>query len=83
MTKTVTASEAKTKFYNLLSKVSHGGIEFIVTWNGKPVAILTNLEDQSQLKETIDVLSNPEMMHQIASSQRFYKQKKKDRKAIK
>ena len=77
MIKTLTASEAKTSFYNLLAKVSHGDIEVIVTRNGKPAAALISINELSQLKETIDVLTDPAMMQQIMSSRRFYRKHRK------
>ena len=73
MTKTFTASETKSSFYDLLSKVSNGNVEIIVTRNGKPAAVLMSVGELSQLKETIDVLSDPDMMHQVAVSNPYYK----------
>ena len=43
-----------------------------VTRKGKPAAVLVNHAEYERLKETIDVLSDPELMKQIGLSRRFY-----------
>jgi antitoxin YefM len=50
--------------------------EVIVTKNGRPAAILMNVDEYTRLKETLDVLSDPELMNQIAESRSFYKTKR-------
>ena len=44
----------------------------VVTRNGKPAAVLINYDEYERLKETLDVLSDPVSMRQIAQSKRFY-----------
>ena len=51
--------------------------EVIVTKNGRPAAILMNIDEYTRLKETLDVLSDPGLMNQIAESRAFYKTKRK------
>lgn len=50
--------------------------EVIVTKNGRPAAILINIDEYTRLKETLDVLSDPGLMSQIAESRAFYKTKR-------
>ena len=77
MTKTFTASEAKTSFFDLLAKVAKGDLEVIVTKNGKPAAALISVDELTQLKETIDVLIDPSLMKQVAASRIFYKKNRR------
>lgn len=50
--------------------------EVIVTKNGRPAAILTTIDEYTRLKETVDVLCDPELMSQVAESLAFYKAKR-------
>ena len=69
MTKILTASNAKAHFYKLIEGV-HIGDEIIVTKNGKPTIAMLSAEELSSLRETLDVLSDPELMRQIRHSER-------------
>ena len=69
MTKILPASEVKAQFYRLIEGVGIGD-EIIVTKNGRPTVALLSARDLSSLKETLDVLSDPELMRQIRASQR-------------
>ena len=48
-----------------------------MTKNGRPAAVLINVDEYTRLKETVDVLSDPALMSQIAESRAFYKRKNK------
>jgi len=45
--------------------------EVVVTRNGKPAAVLVNIREYERLKETLDVLSDPDLMRQIRASERY------------
>jgi len=49
----------------------------IVTKNGRPAAILINVDEYARLKEMLDVLSDPTLMSQIVESRKFYRTKRK------
>ena len=65
-------SEVKTRLPELVSGVQEREDEIVVTRNGKPAAVLVNYVEYERLKETLDVLSDPVSMRQIAQSKRFY-----------
>ena len=46
--------------------------EIVVTRNGRPTAMLVSYEDYRRQRDTLDILSNPDMMRQIRQSRRFY-----------
>jgi antitoxin YefM len=77
MAKTLSLSEVKTRLPELVAGVQEREEEVIVTKNGRPAAILINIDEYTRLKETLDVLSDPGLMSQIAESRAFYKIKRK------
>jgi prevent-host-death family protein len=77
MTKTLSLSEVKARLPELVAGVQEREEEVIVTKNGRPAAMLINVDEYVRLKETLDVLSDPGLMSQIAESRAFYKTKRK------
>jgi antitoxin YefM len=77
MAKTLSLSEVKTRLPELVAGVQEREEEVIVTKNGRPAAILMNVNEYTRLKETLDVLSDARLMSQIAESRAFYKAKHK------
>jgi len=77
MAKTLSLSEVKTRLPELVAGVQEREEEVVVTKNGRPAAILINVDEYIRLKETLDVLSDPALMKQIGRSQAFYKTAKK------
>jgi antitoxin YefM len=73
MAKTLSLSEVKTRLPELVAGVQEREEEVVVTKNGRPAAILINVNEYIRLKETLDVLSDPALMKQIGRSQAFYK----------
>lgn len=72
MSKTMPISEVKTRLPELVSGVAEREEEIVVTRNGKPAAVLVNYNEYERLKDTLDVLSDPVLMKQIAQSTSFY-----------
>ena len=77
MAKTLPLSEVKTRLPELVAGVEEREEEVVVTKNGRPAAVLVNVQEYSRLKETLDVLSDPDLMQQIAESRAFYRAGKK------
>src|SRR5258706_9458137 len=69
MAKILPISEVKAKLPELVNRVEAFEDEIIVTRNGKPAAMLVSYADYERLKETLDVLSDPELMRQIRQSE--------------
>ena len=65
MTRTLTASEAKTRFFELLKGVRDREDEIVVTKDGEPAAILLSYQEFEQLIETLEILSDPKAMRRI------------------
>lgn len=77
MAKTLPLSEVKTRLPELVAGVDEREEEIVVTKNGRPAAVIVNVQEYARLKETLDVLSDPDLMHQIAESRAFYRSRKK------
>ena len=77
MAKTLPLSEVKTHLPELIAGVEEREEEIVVTKNGRPAAILVNVQEYARLKETLDVLGDPAMMKQIGQSETFYRNGRK------
>jgi antitoxin YefM len=72
MAKTLPISEVKARLPELVTGIAEREEEVIVTRNGKPAAVLINYAEYERVKETIDILSDADLMRQIRKSQAFY-----------
>lgn len=70
MAKTLSLSEVKTRLPELIAGVQDREEEVVVTKNGRPAAILINVQEYARLKEMLDVLSDPVLMKQINQASR-------------
>jgi len=70
-------SEVKARLPELVAGVEEREEKVVVTKDGRPAADLVNMQKYARLKETIDVLSDPALMDQIAESKAFYRTRKK------
>ena len=59
-------SEVKTRLPELVVGVQEREEKVVVTKNRRPAAMLINVDEYTRLKETLDVLSDPTLMSQIA-----------------
>jgi prevent-host-death family protein len=72
MAKTLPISEVKARLPELVRGVEEREEEVVVTRNGRPAAVLVSYAEFERLKETLDVLSDPDLMRQIEESRAFY-----------
>jgi antitoxin YefM len=72
MSQALSISEVKARLPQLVTGVEEREEEIVVTRRGKPAAILVNYSEYERLKETLDVLSDSELMQQIRGSLKFY-----------
>src|SRR5205823_14034818 len=77
MAKILPISEVKARLPELVTAVEEREDEVVVTRNGKPAAMLINYAEYERLKETLDILSDPEMMRQIRESEAYFASGKK------
>ena len=67
MAKILPISDVKARLPELVTGVEKREEKVIVTRNGKPAAMLVSYAEYERLKETLDVLSDPDLMRQIHS----------------
>src|SRR5450755_2666476 len=67
---TVTATEAKTSFLELLRGVAERGDAVGITRNGKPSGVLVSAEEWESLIETVSILSDASAMRKMARARR-------------
>ena len=72
MARILPISEVKARLPELVVGVLEREEEIVVTRNGRPAAMLVNVDEYARLKETLDVLSDPDMMRQIRASERYF-----------
>ena len=65
MIKTLPITEAREKLTTLVNKAHKQLDEYIITVNGKPAAVLMSAAEYESWKETIDILSDPELVKSI------------------
>jgi prevent-host-death family protein len=69
---TLSLSEVKTRLPELVAGVQEREEEVVVTKNGRPAAVLITVDENTRLKETLNVLSDPVLLKQISQSKSFY-----------
>ena len=72
MAKILPISEVKARLPELVTGIAEREEEVVVTRNGRPAAVLINYAEYERVKETIDILSDSDLMQQIRKSQAFY-----------
>ena len=63
--KTLPITEARDSLPDLVNRAATKLDEFVITVNGKPKAVLMSSEEFEGWKETIDILSDPELVQDI------------------
>ena len=70
MSETLSLSEVKARFSELVDRVEGEDERIVVTRNGRPAAVLVSADDLESLEETLAVLSDRELMKRIGESER-------------
>jgi len=63
--RTLSLSEAKMKFSELVESVTTMDEQVVITRNGRPAAVLISPDEFESWKETVAIKSNPELMQEI------------------
>ncbi|MBF0123350.1 MAG: type II toxin-antitoxin system Phd/YefM family antitoxin [Candidatus Omnitrophica bacterium] len=65
MVNTIPLTELRPKLPDVIDRVSKYMDRFIITRHGRPEAVLMSQEDYESIMETIEILSNPELVREI------------------
>ena len=63
-------AEVKAKFSEMVDRVEHQHDRITVTRNGRPAAVLVSVDDLAALEDTLELLSDPTAMADIAQARR-------------
>lgn len=61
-------TDARNRLSELIEEVERTHERIEITRHGRPVAVLISPDDLAALEETLDVISNPDAMRQLAES---------------
>lgn len=70
--RSLSISEVKARLSELVAGVMEREEEVVVTRNGRPAAVLVNVDEYERLKETLDVLGDADLMRQVRDSERYF-----------
>ena len=70
---TVSATQARTKLYELLEEVEKLSKRIVITSHGKTKAVLVNADELEGLEETLEVLRDKDAMASIERSKKDIK----------
>ncbi len=65
MLEAISITEARKDLLHLIDRVEGGLYRFMVTRHGKPVAVVLGYEEYSRMIETLKLMEDPEMAHDI------------------
>ena len=65
----VPLSSVRIRFSELVRRVKDEHDRLVITRNGVPAAVLISPDDLESLEETLEVMSNPELVAQMRESQ--------------
>ena len=63
-------AEVKAKFSEMVDRVEQQHDRITVTRNGRPAAVLMSVDDLAALEDTLELLSDPSAMAEIAQARR-------------
>jgi len=66
---TLPVSEARSTLKTLVDRVAGTHERVMLTRNGRPAAVLISPDDLEGLEETLEILSNPDLMRQITEGE--------------
>lgn len=69
MARVVPLTEARATLSDLLDLVQGEEEEIVITRNGKPVAVLVSADAWESMEETIEILSDPELLADLEASE--------------
>lgn len=72
MAKVIPISEVKARLPELVLAVEQREEEIVVTRNGRPAAVLLNVDEYERLKATIDTLADPELIMAVGHRSEVY-----------
>ncbi|MEX1051827.1 MAG: type II toxin-antitoxin system Phd/YefM family antitoxin [Patescibacteria group bacterium] len=73
---TISSTEARKNFAEVVDKISNAGARYTLTVNGRPKVVMLNAEEYDSWMETLDIMSNPETVKSIKQSEKEFREGK-------
>jgi len=70
--KTITITEGRKKLFKIAEEVQKPDSQYVFTIEGKPGIVLMSADEYDSLMETMEILSNPEIMRDIKKAEEEY-----------
>ncbi len=67
------ATEAREKFFKILEEVKKPARVYTITLGGKPKAVILSAEEYGAWRETIEIMSNPEIIKDLKEAEKDFK----------
>ena len=65
MNKSMTATEARKRFYAVIDAAKHPGVFFVITHEGLPKVVVMSFEEFEGWQETLEIMSDPSLNKDI------------------
>jgi len=66
---TTSLADAKNRLSEIIQSAQETHERFVITKNGRPAVVLISVDDLESLEETLDILSDPQLMAEIREGQ--------------
>lgn len=70
MSESLPLAHVKSKFSEIVDRVEHTHDRIVVTRNGRPAAVMISPEELESIEDTLELLSDPVAMREIAEARR-------------
>lgn len=70
MTKTLSITQAREELTSIVNKAKRKLDEFVITVNGAPAAVLMSATEFDSWKETLEIMSDPQLMKAIEEGEK-------------
>jgi prevent-host-death family protein len=70
MTKTLSITQAREELTSIVNKAKRKLDEFVITVNGAPAAVLMSAAEFDSWKETLEIMSDPQLMKAIVQGEK-------------
>ena len=69
---TLSVTEARKDFFNLLDQVEKSNVPYTLTVKGKPKAVIMNADEYDSWMETHEIMSDPKILDDIKKAEAEY-----------
>lgn len=70
---TISISEARKRIFDIAEEVQKPGVHYTFTDKGRPKTVMMSFDEFDSLMETLEIMSDPELMRDIRKAEREYK----------